>query len=471
MKLAKAFFYFLLFTSAICIYVMSNSGCAQVGAPTGGPKDTLPPVLVIANPPMHTINFKGNKIVFTFDEYIDLDQPNSNVLISPYPKKTANVTNNLKTLTVKLKDTLLANTTYTIDFGKAIKDVNEGNVLKNFYYVFSTGNTIDSMAIIGNVVEAETGKVDSTLIVTLYKNLVDTAVENFRPNYVARLDGKGRFVFRNLPPGDFNIYAVSDDNGNKTYSSKSQDFAFCDSVIHVSDSIQSVTLYAYAEEKKPEKQKTTTNQTSAKSKAPKETKLRFNTSLEKNKQDLLSDLQLTFNHTLKDFDSTEIYLTDTFYKPFKNAIVTIDTTRKIVSIKNAWVENTDYRLIIDTAAVSDSSNTRLRKIDTLSFETEQQSEYGSILIRITNFDKSKHPVLLFVQSDKIVKSVPMNSAEWSDNIFEPGNYEVRVLFDRNENGKWDPGDYEKKIQPEIVIQADKKLSIKADWDNEREIHL
>ena len=131
--------------------------------PTGGPKDSIPPRLVSASPTLNSTNVKGNKITLTFNEYIDLKEAQTNVLISPLPKKQPSIDFKLKTVTVKLKDTLLPNTTYSINFGNAIVDNNEGNPLKDFTYVFSTGNQIDSFTLSGKVILAETGKYDSTI--------------------------------------------------------------------------------------------------------------------------------------------------------------------------------------------------------------------------------------------------------------------------------------------------------------------
>jgi Big-like domain-containing protein len=473
MKPAKNFFHFLLFTSLVCILITISSGCAQIGAPTGGPKDTLSPVLVIANPPVRTLHFNGNKIVFTFNEYIDVQDVSSNLLVSPYPKKNPSVTNKLKTVTVILKDSLLPNTTYSINFGNAIKDIDEGNILKNFTYVFSTGNIIDSEQVKGNVVVAETGKTDSTIFVLLYnKDLSDTAVLKKKPNYIARVDKKGNFVFNNLPPGDFNIYALKDDDGSKTYSAKSELFAFTGQTLHVSDTTQPVMLYAYAEEEKPVTPTSTSdNTTTTKKKIPKDNKLKFVTSLDGGDQSLLTDLYIAFNKPLEHFDSTGIVLTDTNFNAITPVNITVDSTRQIVSLHTTWTENTDYRLIINKNAVTDSDSVSIKKTDTLAFKTKSESEYGSILIRILNFDKSKHPVLEILKDFKIVKSIPLTTAEWSDKLFVPGEYYIRILFDDNNNGKWDPGSYSEKRQPEKVISFDKKLSIKADWDNEREIQL
>ncbi len=109
----------------------------------------------------------------------------------------------LNTITVKLKDSLESNTTYSINFRNAIKDFSEGNILKGFTYIFSTGQYIDSLEITGKVILAETGKVDSTLIVMLHTCADDSIVVKEKPRYIAKVDGKGSFIFKNLPPKHF----------------------------------------------------------------------------------------------------------------------------------------------------------------------------------------------------------------------------------------------------------------------------
>jgi hypothetical protein len=228
---------------------ITSSGCAQIGSPTGGPKDSLPPVLVNATPGLFSTNFSGNKIVLTFDEYIDVQEVQNNVLVSPFPKITPTVDFKLREVTVKLKDTLLPNTTYAINFGNAIRDNNEGNPYRNFTYVFSTGNSIDSLEAQGKVIIAESGKTDSTLIAMLYRNVPDSAVQKRKPDYIAKLDARGQFRFTNLSAGKYKLYALKDGDGGKTYNSKVELFAFADQEIEVADSTAPVILYAFAEEK------------------------------------------------------------------------------------------------------------------------------------------------------------------------------------------------------------------------------
>jgi len=167
----------LFIVSLLCAIAIGNAGCGQVGMPTGGPKDSIPPKLVSASPAMSSTNFKGNKITLNFNEYVEVKEAQTNVMISPFPKKNPSVDHKLRTVTVKLKDSLLPNTTYSINFGNAIVDINEGNPLKDFTYVFSTGNQIDSFMLLGKVLIAETGKADSTLIAMLYRNADASAVQ------------------------------------------------------------------------------------------------------------------------------------------------------------------------------------------------------------------------------------------------------------------------------------------------------
>jgi hypothetical protein len=460
----------LLYTAAVflIIYILSitGSGCAQIGAPTGGPRDSIPPVLVSAVPQLLTTNFTGNKITLNFDEYINVNDVQKNVLVSPFPKTFPIIDFKLKTVTIKLKDTLLANTTYAINFGNAIVDNNEGNPFNEFTYVFSTGKTIDSLKFHGTVLMAETGKADTTLQALLYRNANDSTVEQRKPDYIAKIDANGKFTFTNLSEGIYRIYALKDGDGGKTYNSKIESFAFANTDITVAAITDSITLYAYEEEKDKKKGQAATPRTAA------DKKLKFTTSISNNVSlDLLTDLQLQFNNKLKIFDTTKIILTDTNFNKIAGSSILLDSTRKIVSIKNKWPFETPYRLIINKEAVSDSANNLLTKTDTIRFNTKKESDYGSLVLHFTKIDLARHPVIQFLSNAEIVKSVPVTGPAWSDKLFTPGEYELRILYDTNNNGVWDPGNYAKKVQPENAVTLDKKLTIKADWENERDIEL
>lgn len=458
----SAFLYTGIILSLLYIVSVTGSGCAQIGMPTGGPRDSIAPRLVSSSPAMNSVSFKGNKITLSFNEYIDLKDLQKNLLVSPNQKNNPTVEFKLRTVTIKLKDSLLPNTTYSINFGDAIVDNNEGNPLKNFTYVFSTGKQIDSLRLSGRVILAETGGTDSSIIAMLYRNTADNAVQKKQPDYIARTDGKGVFNFANLPAGNFKLYALRDGDGGKTYNSKVELFAFTDQVTVGADN-KPVTLYAYAEEKEKPKAVATGKQ-------PADKKLRYTSSVTGQAQDLLKPFEISVPRGIKKFDVAGISLVDSNYKAVGTAPV-LDSSRKKINWQVKWEPDMKYYAIIKTTALTDSGDNVLAKADTIRFMTKKEADYGRVVLRFSNLDLSKNPVLLFVQGDEVKFSYPVTAAEWSNKLFTPGEYDLRILYDNNQNGKWDPGNYSKKLQPEKVTALPQKLGIRADWDNERDIQL
>ena len=192
--------------------LLALSGCANIIPPTGGPRDSIPPVLVGANPANGTKKFAGKRIDLSFDEYLELKEVQQNITISPVPKLQPLIEAKLKVITIKWRDTLEPNTTYSVDFGKSIRDINEGNILRNFSYTFGTGNYLDSMQYTGSVLVAQTGKVDSTMIAMLYKKLDDSAVIKDKPMYITHVDSRGHFRFAHLRPGTYRLFALKDES-------------------------------------------------------------------------------------------------------------------------------------------------------------------------------------------------------------------------------------------------------------------
>ena len=177
-------------TLLISIYI---TGCANIIPPGGGPRDSIAPKLVVALPKDSATNVHTKNFLLSFDEYVTLQGLQENLIVSPTVKNTPIIDYKLKNVTIKFKDSLEENTTYTLDFGKALVDVNESNMAKGFRYIFSTGNTIDNATYNGHVVIAATGKIDSTLIVVLHNNVNDTSIYKNTPRYYTRVDGKGNF--------------------------------------------------------------------------------------------------------------------------------------------------------------------------------------------------------------------------------------------------------------------------------------
>lgn len=458
--LMKKILYFFLLILLVPKIVVLLSGCAQIMAPTGGPRDTIPPILVSSNPKLPAINFTGNRVNLYFDEYVQLQELQQNLLVSPTPKVNPYIDAKLKMVSIRLRDTLEPNTTYTINLGNSIRDINENNILKDFRYVFSTGATIDSLNFSGKVQVAETGKVDSTIIVLLYKNLADSAVVKQKPKYIARVNGTGNFYFENLAAGEYKVYALKDGDGSRTYNSKTEVFAFRDSSILVNNNTAPVLLYAYAEEKEIPRA-----QAAAK-------KLIYTAKIPSQKHDVLTDVRIEFNRPLKSLDKQKVILTDTLNNVIKDYAITTDSTNKSLILKTQWLQNADYKLIIQKDFATDTSGLySLAKTDTIRFKTKGETDYGIVKLTFSNFDKSKNPVLQFVQNDIVVNSYPLTTQIWSAPLFNPGEYDMRILFDDNKNGIWDPGNFLLKRQPEKVYAIPRKLSVRENFENNIDIEL
>ncbi|MCO5285304.1 MAG: Ig-like domain-containing protein [Chitinophagaceae bacterium] len=453
---------YLLFLTAGVLVSAIQFNCGQIAMPVGGPKDSIPPVLTSASPQNNSLEFNSRRITLNFNEYIELDNAFKNVLVSPVPRKTPVFDYKLRTVTVRLFDTLLPNTTYTIQFGKAIKDLNEGNVLKDFVYTFSTGKYIDSLTLGGRVMLAETGTVDSTLVVMLYNVHTDSAVYKQKPKYIARLDGKGNFHFRNLPPDNYQIFALKDESGQLMYNNPLQLFAFSDSLVALKGQDHApVNLFAYSEEKPQPKvaaQKT-------------EPELKYATSLVSGRQDLLTPLVLTFNNPLQSFDSTKLLLTDTSYIPVRGVGYSLDSTQKKLTLTYPWKEGSQLQLLVLDGAATDTLGAKYKKSDTLKLAVKNESDYGSVKLNFKNFDKFSHPVLQLLNDQNTMQSFPLKSAVFELRLINPGTYTIQILEDSNENGVWDPGKYEARKQPERVQRITQKLSVRANWDNELDIEL
>lgn len=468
-KTAPSILVYFLF--CIVIY-MSQTGCANIIPPGGGPRDSLPPVLISALPKDSSKNFTAHKIVLNFNEYVEVKEVSSNLIVSPLPKNTPTVEYKLKTVTIKLKDSLEPNTTYSLNFGNSIADVNEGNIFRNFTYVFSTGNTIDSSSLSGKILLAETGKADTTLVAALYNNIADTAVYKLKPKYIATIQRDGSFNFKYLAKGVYALYAIPNDFSKK-YDDSTKLFAFADSLIVVENKTTApATLYAYQEFKREEKKTATTAKKTTTKKSDEKKYVTYTTSLEAFKQDILQNtLELHFTTPLSFFNAERVILTDTNYNKLPNYTLAKDTSNTKIILTTQWKENFAYKLIMYKDALKDSAGNGLAKNDTIKFFTKKETDYGSVKIRFNNLDTTKFPVLQIYKQTELIEAIKITQKEFSRKLFTPGDYELKILYDKNNNGIYDAGSFKKKLQPEIIVPLDKKLSVRANWDNETEIFL
>ena len=230
----------IVLTVACCLF--SHSCANTKAAPSGGPKDTIPPVLLKIEPADRTRNMPTAdvKIALTYDEYTVVKEA-SGIYLSPPTKHSPTAKVKGKSIVVTLRDTLAENTTYTIDFNNALADNNEGNMAPRFTYVFSTGDTIDSMYLTGTVLDCEKLTPVKGALVALYEDLSDSACMLSLPAAATRTDDWGYFVIRNVKPVAYQIYAYSDEDRDNLYMQGEDYIAFHDTLftptLIVSDSV------------------------------------------------------------------------------------------------------------------------------------------------------------------------------------------------------------------------------------------
>lgn len=210
----------------LCIFAFLLIGCARMGNPDGGWYDETPPKVIGASPEDKGLNVSTGKIRIQFDEYIKVENPTENVIISPPQIEVPDIKASGKQIIINLKDSLKPDVTYTIDFSDAISDNNESNPLGNYTYSFSTGNTIDTLEVSGYVLEAENLEPIKGIMVGLYDNHEDSAFHKSPMMRVSRTDGRGHFVIKGIAPGSYRIFALQDADGDYLYNQKSEKIAF-----------------------------------------------------------------------------------------------------------------------------------------------------------------------------------------------------------------------------------------------------
>ena len=230
------FYYFCIMKNflkniAIITTLLMLCRCANIVTPTGGPKDEKSPVVLESSPANNSTNFKGKSIHLTFDEFVTLNNPSNNVLISPPLNKKPTYRTSGKTLIIRFEEPLKPNTTYSINFGDAIKDLHEGNVIKDYTFNFSTGDIIDSLSLKGKVISASTLTPMENMIVGLYSDDNDTLTLDslpyfVKPNYVTVTDKKGDFTFSGLADKEYLLFALKDNNANLIYDLPNEEIAF-----------------------------------------------------------------------------------------------------------------------------------------------------------------------------------------------------------------------------------------------------
>lgn len=231
-KIDQSFYWQFLIVLAIFGYLLGSNSCANQGVgPQGGPRDSIPPLITNSSPQPFQTNFKGNEINLSFNEYVVADNLTGNLVVSPPLAEKITVKMKGKSILIKFNEELTPDRTYSIDFKDAIKDYTEGNKLEGFRMLFSTYDQIDTLRIEGYLLDAFTHEPVINAMATLYSLDVDSLFTTSKPDYIAKANEKGYFLFDNLKEGSYRLFGLIDGDNNLYFSRITEQIAFFDSLI------------------------------------------------------------------------------------------------------------------------------------------------------------------------------------------------------------------------------------------------
>lgn len=522
---------------AFCIVLATAlSRCAKRGSPTGGPKDSIPPVLLKANPPLNKVNFEADRVVMQFDEYVQLNDIATQLIVSPpmEPSEYKIIPEGgivSKKVEIRFLEAPRPNATYTFNFGSAIEDYNEKNPLSFFSYSFSTGDYIDSLSISGLVKDAFALESDTGISIQLYpidSTYRDSTVFLDRPLYVGNTLDSTYFNLQNLAPGKYEMIAIKDVSKNYVFDQGIDKIGFFNAPIELpQDSLMFPKLfqeianfqwtrprsindhhivfgyYGRLEERKIElvsevpddfeylilkdKEKDTLHywhtplpkeidslifrlydrdsiqESVVKFYRPEPDSLMI-TPVQTGVLNFIDTLQFSSNLPLKSVDENYIQLfdIDTLEVPFTSFI---SKGKDRVYFNFEKVPKDKYRIQILPEAIKDfwgaTNDTIQMMIRTQAVET-----YGTVFLNIEpkNEEQTYFYEILDRNNAVVRKGQKNEQNRYEIPFLNPGEYQVRIVLDVNNNGVWDTGDYLEKKQPEEVLYLDEPFELRANWD-------
>lgn len=570
---------------ALIIYALGGTlalSCANRGSgPQGGPKDVAPPVAVSSKPANGARNYNKQTVEINFNEIVLLEKAYEKVVVSPPQAKSAIVKAYGKKVAVELLDTLQPNRTYIIDFADAIVDNNEKNPLKDYYFTFSTGDTLDSLMVGGTVIDAHTLNPTGGIVVGLHSDLTDSAFTTRPFDYITKTDDAGKFWIKGIAEGSYKVYALGDMNGNYRYD-KGESMAFLDTVIVPTmemtaeiDTIQrdstttdtivtqthpkytaGIVLRSFTEEfkragfikaERPEPYKmvlyfnapndsmphieplnfaidsaclqhanatrdtlvywladtllwqqdtlsytltyqktdsldqlawqTDTLQTVYRAKKsnnkknnddkrkPKTEFLKLQTNASST-FDLYNPVTLSFDVPTTRDTTKQIVVEqqiDTLWQPVPATFVEADTIGQNYRIDYAWEPEKKYRITIDSAAFTGINGLHTNKQE-VALSIKSLESYATFYLILKN-RQGNEIVELLDKDENVVRTAPAND-ETVFKYLNPSDYFLRLFIDTNGNGRWDPGLYDEKQQPEEMFYFQYKITMRAFWDIE-----
>jgi len=557
-----------------------------MGMPSGGLKDSIPPVVIRSVPAFDQRNFNDQKIRITFNEFIVYEGLSNKFVISPPTTKKPMFRTKGKSLIIDLNEKLKPNTTYSLDFKDGISDNNEHNPLKNLRLAFSTGPHLDTLRIVGFVKDAFTLEPVPNSYVLLYRGRSDTLVYKTRPDFIAKTDQKGFFAVTNLPADTFQVYGLSDTDNNLKFTPGADSISFLDSRVipsakylplrdttitgndtllifgktkfspdplyllrfgedffelrldkythstrkivdlvftqSVRDtfSIEPINFKAHSGWKYTEMSaksdsvriwltdsmaynkdtlifklsylqqdslkdyfvyndtirlyytditQISKNKRKERRKVDKEEKsISLSTNI-KNGFDVYRNLVIESPEPISSIDTTRIALfekKDTVFSPIKFKITRDSFNKRRYLLTHPWKYGTNYRLTVDSVAIKTIYNAYSKKVKQ-DFKTQEEEYYGKIILNLKNVTG---PTIVQLLGDEKEEKVIQTKRVTKDGVvnfefLEPRKYLIKVIFDRNNNGKWDTGNLKKKIQPEEVMYYLSVVKVRSNWES------
>lgn len=548
--------------------------CAREMIPSGGPMDNKPPEIIRELPGNRTLSFQDQTIRIFFDEYINLNNPNTNIIFSPPLSTLPTYTISGRSLVIRFNEALMPDKTYNVAFTNAVKDYNEGNILPFYQYTFSTGTSIDSFMIDGFLYNAETLEPEKDIYVFLYGEDIDSLPYSTSPTYITRSQQNGYFSFRHISRGDYKVFALNDINNNLRYDLPNESIAFSDTMVkaHViqgkdTSAVQTDTVGRNRENgdtlvrhnpvklwlftpvdtvqrlEKPAMIRPGAYRISFKlpfseisTKFLRPDTIPSHMETVNNTRDTVTwyfksritdtvTLELTVdNHgpdtvhflpgrfqpqrggrgarrteeteklSIRTLNGGELHkpFTLTFSYPVlpvdSFAMVIIqnrrsgnDTVTRYYSVPDTFVtslplifpleERVPYILKIKDSVFYGYDGATHDSL-TFRFTSKSEKDYGNLTIDIEVDERMPYIVQLLSPDNKVIRTNFISSnSTLSYMHLPPGNYRIKIIEDRNGNGKWDTGNYRKKIQPEKVIFPQKTFTVRGYWDMEETLNI
>lgn len=501
--------------------------------------DTIPPVVLSSSPKNFSTHFDEREIKINFDEYIKLKNINQNLIISPPMENMPDLLPMgmaRKNIIIKLKDTLKPNTTYSFNFGESIIDNNEGNVLPQFKYVFSTGDFIDSLKVTGTIRSAGQLNPDNFVSVMLYdaETFTDSTAYREKPLYVTNtLDSLTSFSLENIKEGTYYLIALKDKNNNYKFDPAQEKIAFIEEPITL-PTAQTFDLNLFKSEEKfkasrpsqisenkwylpysgtidslsisirdgeqtiPHTYTFLQNKDSLQLWFP---KIEADSLLvEVENQEFSEVFTIRPRTKMKSIDTLSVSAKQTSTLDLRD-LFTLQTTTPVASVEEGLISIIDkdslpvtyttQNLIKEQKLLFDFEKKELdtysvsllpgaitdffgHQNDSLFYQvkTKEKTDYGNLTVVLDGV--KRFPVILELLDNKENVLVTAYSKEETKIIFEllpPKIYLMRLIYDDNQNGKWDSGYYFDRRQPEEVIYYPEEIDVRANWDIEQTFNL